>query len=65
MRAAVEREYPEHEGRLPEEERQGKIPSPTIQTMRAVEAEAQAGAAASQASARINAKEADAMRRPL
>ena len=65
MRAAVERGYPEHEGRLAEGESLGKIPAPIIHTMCALEAEAQVGAAASQASSRIDAKEADAMSRPL
>ena len=55
MRAAVEREYPETEGHLPEGERQGAPPQPIIQALRAVEAEAQTG----------DAKEADAMCRPL
>ena len=65
MCAAVEREYPEQEGHLLEEERQGKIPEPIIQTLRAMEAEAQTGASGAQASSRIDAKETDAMSPPL
>ena len=39
MRAAVEREYPEHQGHLPEEEREGHIPKSLLTMLREAEEE--------------------------